>query len=102
MPSHIDGFNFNERFPCLAALGGFAKSSVIPKGWITYMDECLLICTGSAAKGSCSPPDALAFDGDDKYIPASPDNILFKVDVKCTSIQQLFDVAEGLLATLKG
>ena len=90
----------NEVFPNLAALAGYVTSGSVPRGWISYKDEHLMICSGEAKKPESSPPPGLAFEGCDRHSPSSPDHIMFQCNVHVNSVHQFFCICEGLLKTL--
>ena len=90
----------NEYFPCLSALAGYRSSSVIPKGWVSYKDNCLVICSGESSKRDFDPPKGLAFDGDSQFTPGSKTNLLFKKNWTLASLHEMFCLTESLLRTL--
>lgn len=89
----------NSFFPKLAALAGYQKDKNVPRGWLTYKNKILRICSGAAASHTSNAPKGTAFDGKDHFEPADESAILFKMDVEIESLHDLFCLAEGLLMT---
>ena len=90
-----------KMFPKTAALGGFGRDRTIPKGWIRYKDETLMIVTGSGGSKACpQAPEYTSYDGQG-FHASGFDKILLNVDIKITSIQQLFQEVESFLRTLE-
>ncbi|KAG7349019.1 hypothetical protein IV203_011616 [Nitzschia inconspicua] len=87
-------------FPKISALAGFAKDERVPRGWITYEDGVLRVVQGQGSPPSSDRPKYSAFDGDGVHKPAADDKILFRIDKKMGSLQELFCSVEGLLETL--
>jgi len=92
--------SLNKTFPKLAALAGFAKDKKVPKGWLTFKDGTLRICTGKALSPKLKAPPGTAFHGLDQHEPADKAGVLFSVDTDPGSLHDLFCVAEGLLGCL--
>lgn len=89
----------NTVFPKVAALAGYKKDKKVPKGWITYKNGFLRVCSGAPKTVKCNAPDGTAFHGEDQHEPASPEAVLFQAKVKIQSLHHLFCVVEGLLRT---
>jgi hypothetical protein len=94
--------NLEQVFPKVAALSGFAKKkdAKVPKGWVTYNNNILRICTGTAQVVKSKAPKNCAWDGIDAHNPEDGDGILAEMDVKITSLHHLFCTVESLLRTL--
>ena len=90
----------NTVFPKVAALAGYKKDKKVPKGWIRYKDNILLICSGSAQPTHCKAPPGTAFYGENQHNPASPNDILLQTKIEIKSLHHLFCVTEGMLRTL--
>lgn len=91
---------FNRFFPNVAALAGFRKDSKIKRGWITYKDEYLRICSGSARTVKCLHGKGLAFYGAGQHHPDSPADVVMEFTIRLESLHDLFCTVEGLLGTL--
>jgi len=76
------------------------KDKKIKKGWMTYQDNKVLICSGETSTMRSNDITYTAFDGQHQHAPRGPMDILFDMDVMVKSLHQLFCVAEGLLRTL--
>jgi len=87
----------NNAFPKIAALAGYKKDCTIKKGWMTYKDDNLCICSGKAKKPKCNAPPGTAFHGEDHQEPNECGDVLCKMSIKVDSLHELFCVAEGLL-----
>lgn len=92
----------NDIFPNVAALAGCGKSKnkKVPRGWITYHDKTIRVCTKRASKHISNAPKYTAWDGCEQFKPADEDAILFQVNIEIKSVHQLLCVVEGLLQTL--
>jgi hypothetical protein len=103
----------NSVFPKLAALAGYRKDKQVPRGWLTYKNKTLRLCSGAATHqiamtyiddsihsgDKSQEPKGTAFDGMSQHEPADPSAILCQMEVKIDSLHHLFCVAEGLLQT---
>jgi len=92
--------SLNKTFPKLAALAGFVKDKKVPRGWLTFKDRTLRICTGKSLTPKSNAPPGTAFHGMDQHEPADQAGVLFSVDTEPGSLHDLFCVAEGLLGSL--
>lgn len=92
----------NKAFPKIAALAGFAKDKKVPKGWVTYKDGTLRICSGKSKspKSWSNSPKGTAFLGLDQHEPECGSCVMFTMSVRAASLHDLFCVAEGLLRSL--
>lgn len=91
----------NSAFPKLAALAGYRKDKKVPRGWLTYQNKVLRLCTGaSVTQKTHGSARGTAFHGDHGHEPADVSGILFRMDIDVESLHHLFCVAEGLLQTL--
>lgn len=91
---------FNNFFPKVAALAGFHKDPKIKRGWITYKDGFLRICSGSALPVKCQAPEGTAFHGAQQHQPSSPADVVMEAAVAVKSLHDLFCTVEGLLGTV--
>ena len=91
---------FNAVFPKLAALAGYKKDKKVPRGWLTYQNKTLRICSGATAPHKSNAPKGTAWDGNSQHDPVDESAVLFQMDTAIDSLQHLFSVAEGLLETL--
>ncbi|KAI2512015.1 hypothetical protein MHU86_2303 [Fragilaria crotonensis] len=89
----------NSAFPKLAALAGYRKDKQVPRGWLTYKNKILRLCSGGATVHKSDAPKGTAFDGMCQHYPADESAILVQMDVEIDSLHHLFCVAEGLLQT---
>lgn len=92
--------SLNSTFPKLAALAGFVKDKKVPKGWLTFQDGTLRICTGKSKSPKSKAPDSTAFFGIGQHEPATEDGVLLTMCARADSLHDLFCVAEGLLRCL--
>ena len=92
--------SLNATFPKVAALAGYVKDKKVPKGWITYKNGILQVCSGSPKAVNCNAPPGTAFHGEGQHEPDSSEAILFQQKIKLESLHQLFCAVEGLLRTL--
>lgn len=90
----------NGAFPKVAALAGFRKDPNVKKGWMTYKDGNLRICSGKARSQKSNAPPGTAFHGSDHHEPESANDLLFEMSVKVGSLHDLFCVAEGILRSV--
>ena len=101
VPADSSLHSLNKTFPRLAALAGFVKDKDVPRGWLTFKDGTLRICTkGQALTAKTNAPSWTAFDGEGQHEPADQAGVLFSVDTEPGSLHDLFCVAEGLLRRL--
>lgn len=89
----------NSAFPKLAAFAGYRKDKNIPRGWLTYQNKTLRLCSGASAVHKSNAPKGTAYDGMDQHDPADKSAILYKMDVEIANLHHLFCVAESLLQT---
>jgi hypothetical protein len=75
-------------------------SKNVPRGWVSYRNRRLTICSGKVRVVKSKAPKGTAYDGD-QYCPENDASVLFVMDVAILSLQQFFGVVEGLLSTLK-
>jgi hypothetical protein len=87
----------NSAFPKLAAFAGYRKDKKIPRGWLTYKNNTLRLCSGTSHTPKSNAPKGTAFDGIDQHNPIGDSSILYQMDVEIDSLHRLFCVAEGLL-----
>ena len=98
--SGVAEMTMNSVFPKVAALAGKKKDKKVPRGWITYQNKSLLVCTGKVLPPKRSSPlKGTAWDGLNQFKP-EPDAILFSVNIGIRSIHQLLCAVEGLLTSL--
>lgn len=99
--AHVDAnlASLNSTFPKLAALTGFVKDKTVPRGWLTFQDGTLRICTGKSKSPKSEAPNT-AFHGIGQHEPAAEDGVLFTTCARVDSLHDLFCVAEGLLRCL--
>lgn len=91
----------NAVFPKVAALAGCKKDKLVPKGWITYKNSLLRICSGSSKTVKCKAPPGTAFHGEDQHEPDdSTQGILFQAKIEIQSLHHLLCFVEGFLRTL--
>jgi hypothetical protein len=90
---------FNSVFPMLAALAGYRKDKQVPRGWLTYQNGTLLLCSGTSKTFKSRAPKGTAFDGRYQHEPVDESAILHKLDAEVNSLHHLFCFAEGLLQT---
>lgn len=90
----------NAIFPKVAALAGYKKDHGIPRGWISYKNKVLRICTGQAMPYTSHAPKFTACVGSNQYQPSDPELVLREVQVEFESLHHLFCVAEGLLQSM--
>ena len=101
VPADASVAPLNAIFPKLAALAGFVKDNKVPKGWMTFKDGTLRICTGKSKAGPARfKGDTTAFAGEDQHEPEEADGVLFTMELQAESLHHLFCVAEGLLRCL--
>ena len=101
VPTDSSLASLNKTFPKLAALAGFAKDNKVPRGWLTFKDGMLRICTGKSLSPKIRGPGTFcAFHGSGQHEPADEAGVLFTVDTRAESLHDLFCVAEGLLRCL--
>lgn len=91
--------HFNSVFPKLAALAGYRKDKRVPRGWLTYQNNTLLLCSGTSLTFKSKAPRGTAFDGRYQHEPVDESAILREMDAEITSLHHLFCVAEALLQT---
>ena len=100
VPADASRASLNETFPKLAALAGFVKDKKVPKGWLTFKEGTLRICTGKSKSPKSGAPNGMAFVGAGQHEPENNDGVLFMMEVPAASLHDLFCVAEGLLRSL--
>lgn len=87
----------------MAALMGKKNEKHVKRGWITYKEGVMLICTGPTA----APPGTqhsffvtCSYAIQHQYKPKTEEGALRRMEVKIRSLQEFFGFAEGLLRTL--
>lgn len=92
----------DRAFPKLAAFSGLGMNiqQGVPKGWITYQNKTLRLCTGAPQTIQNKAPKGTAWDGMDQHNPADPDGVLCEMQVEIQSLHHLFCASEGLLRSL--
>ena len=86
----------NSVFPKLAALAGYRKDKQVPRGWLTYKNKTLRLCSGAATVHKSDAPKGTAFDGMCQHDPADESAILVQMDVEIDSLHHLFCQRTGL------
>jgi len=93
--------NISQVFPKLAALAGYGKKDcTAPKGWITYKNKILRVCSGKARAYKGKAPKYTAWDGIQQHEPEGPSAVLCETQVDLQSLHHLFCTVEGLLRSL--
>jgi len=101
VPHNPNLFDLTTIYPKVFALfSGTKKRTNIPRGWITYRNNRMTICSGSVQTIKSNAPKGTAWDGFNQHRPENDGCILHEVDIEIRSLQQLFGTAEGLLSTL--
>jgi len=91
----------DQAFPKLAAFSGLgATINGIPKGWLTYQNKTLRLCTGAPETVKNKAPKGTAWDGVDQHNPQEGSGVLCEMQVNIQSLHHLFCTAEGLLGSL--
>lgn len=95
-PQHL-----NDIFPKVATLAGYnKKDKTVKKGWFTYKDGTLRICSGKAKVDKGGSPKFTAFVGLDQHEPDSAESIVAEVQLKIKSLHHLICAVEGLLMSI--
>jgi len=100
-PDSSDLPSLNKIFPKVAALAGYKLDFTVMKGWFTYKDKTLRICSGGSTVVKSNCPKFTAFVGLDQHEPDPASSVVIaEVQVEIKSLHHLFCVVEGLLMSI--